>query len=96
MNLVSDRRLHPRLPFEVEVELYRPDCPTCVVRTEDLSNGGVLLLLEATDRPAIGTQVRVRVSIPLGGDDGAPLVDATVVRHTDDGVAIRFDETPAS
>ena len=90
-NPVNDRRLYPRLPFEVEVELYRAGRPMCLVRTEDLSNGGLLLALEDVDRPAIGSCVHVRVSGPLGGEDSAPLVEATVVRHTDEGIAIRFD-----
>jgi len=50
----SDRRRHPRLPMEVEVELYLPGHPTRVVQTEDLSSGGVLLLMDESDRPPLG------------------------------------------
>lgn len=89
MNPVSDRRLHPRLPMEVEVELYRPDSPVCVVRTEDLSNGGVMLILDDPDRPPIGATVQVRVCGLLSGES-PPMVEATVVRHADEGVAIKF------
>jgi len=95
MNPLNDRRLHPRLPFEVEVELHRPDLPVCVVRTEDLSNGGVLLILEDADWPPVGSRVQVRVSGPLGGDESAPLVEALVVRHAVEGVAVCFNETPS-
>jgi c-di-GMP-binding flagellar brake protein YcgR len=93
MDLANDRRLYPRLPFEIEVELHLPDQPICLVRTEDLSNGGVMLILNGMDWPAIGSRVRVRVAYPLGGEDDTPLVDATVVRHAEEGVAIQFDET---
>ena len=74
----------------VEVELYRPERPMCVVRTEDLSNGGVLLILDAEERPAVGDKVRVRVAGLLGGGEAAPMVEATVVRHAEAGVAIQF------
>jgi hypothetical protein len=76
--------------MEVEVELYRPGRPSCVVRTEDLSNGGVLLILDGEERPAVGDRVQVRVAGFLGGGEAAPLVDATVVRHAEGGVAIQF------
>ncbi len=88
-NTVSDRRLHPRLPLEVEVELYRSGVPMCLARTEDLSHGGVMLLLEEPDRPAIGTMVQVRVCGFVGGEC-PPMVKAAVVRHTVEGVAVRF------
>lgn len=77
--------------MEVEVELYRPNAPVCVVRTEDLSSGGVMLILDKPDRPPVGTTVQVRVCGLLSGES-PPMVEATVVRHTDEGVAIRFAE----
>ncbi|MTW20948.1 PilZ domain-containing protein [Allochromatium palmeri] len=95
MNPDNDRREHLRLPVEVEVELYRSGQSMCLVWTEDLSNGGVLLMMNGhSNWPPIGTKVQIRVSGPLGGDEVAPLVHATVVRHTDVGVAVQFDELP--
>ena len=94
MHSIVDRRMYPRLPLEVEVELHRPGRPMCVVRTEDLSNGGVLLILSDQDRPPVGDRVQVRVSGLLGGDDLPPMVEATVVRHADEGVAIQFSGDP--
>ncbi|MBK1721334.1 PilZ domain-containing protein [Thiocystis violacea] len=92
MNPVSERRLYPRLPMEVEVELHWPGHPLCIARTEDLSNGGVLLILNGEERPPVGAEVRVRVAGLLGGDEQAPMVAATVVRHADEGVAVRFTD----
>lgn len=86
----SDKRRHRRLPMEVEVELHRSGQPMCLVRTEDLSCGGVLLILGSADRPPLGTQVQVRVVGTLGEGEAPPLVDALVVRHAPDGVAVQF------
>lgn len=91
----NEKRQHPRLPVEVEVELYRSDRSMCLVWTDDLSNGGVSLTMNGHgDWPPIGARVQIRVSGPLGGDDEPPLVDAIVVRHTEAGIAVRFDEPP--
>lgn len=68
----SDKRRHRRLPIAVEVELYRAGQPMCVVRTEDLSCGGVLLILDDVDRPPLGTPVQVRVVGTLGEGDLTP------------------------
>lgn len=90
----SDKRRYRRLPVEVEVELHRAGQPMCVVRTEDLSCGGVLLILDGVARPPLGTPVQVRVVGTLGAGEVPPLVDALVVRHAPDGVAVKFfDET---
>ncbi|MGQ9660302.1 MAG: PilZ domain-containing protein [Thermochromatium sp.] len=90
-----EKRQHPRLPFEVEVELHRADRAMCLVRTDNLSKGGALLMMNGYGRgdwPPIGARVQIRVSGPLGGDDEPPLVDAIVVRHTEAGIAVQFDD----
>ncbi|WP_139058731.1 PilZ domain-containing protein [Thiorhodococcus drewsii] len=92
---VSDRRIFPRLPLAVEVELYTCGELPAVVRTEDLSNGGAFLVLKGVDLPPMGSRVQVRVVGPLGGGEPAPLVDALVVRHAPDGVAVQFIDKPA-
>lgn len=91
-----DRRRYPRLPLELELELHLPGQPVRKVRSEDLSHGGVLLILGREERPALGAKVMVRVSDALGGGDPAPLVEALVVRHAEDGVAVQFVEDSAS
>lgn len=87
----SERRRHPRIPMEVEVELHCPDEPVRVVRTRDLSGGGVMLLMPAEERPQPDARVHVRVVGTLG-DEGEtpPLVAGRVVRHLPEGVAVEF------
>lgn len=90
----NEKRQHPRLPVEVEVELHRSDRSMCLVWTDDLSNGGVLLTMNGHgDWPEVGSRVRIRVSEPLGGGEDAPLVEAIVVRHTETGIAVQFESS---
>ena len=86
----SDRRRHPRLPMAVEVELHCPGQPVRVVWTDDLSCGGVSLVLSQIERPPLGTRVQVRVVGMLGEGEIPPLVDGLVVRHVGEGMAIQF------
>lgn len=88
----ADRRRHPRLPMSVEVELYRPGQPTLAIETEDLSGGGVFLVMDAADRPSLGERVRLRLVGTLGAGETPPIVDAVVVRHSEKGVAVEFSE----
>ena len=90
----SDRRRYPRLPMEVEVELHCPGQPVRLVRTDDLSHGGISLVLDHADRPPLGTWVKVRVVGMLGEGETPPLVDGLVVRHVGEGLAIQFADDP--
>lgn len=86
-----ERRRHPRIPMEVEVELYLPGESVRVVHTQDLSGSGVLLIMPEDDRPAVGVAVEVRVVGTLGdANETPPLVCGRVVRHLPEGVAVEF------
>lgn len=88
----SDQRRHRRVPMEIDVELHRAGHPVCVVRTEDLSLSGVLLVLGGIEQPPLGSLVQLRVVGTLGDGETPPLVDALVVRHVLTGVAVQFLE----
>ncbi|MBK1708434.1 MULTISPECIES: PilZ domain-containing protein [Marichromatium] len=88
----SDRRRHPRLPMQVEVDLFRSGRPAQRVWTNDLSGGGVMILMDDTDRPAVGSWVELQVTGTLGAGETPPLVRAQVVRHLPDGLALSFDD----
>lgn len=79
-----------RVPIEVEIELYRDGCETLMLRTENLSDSGVLILMDEEDRPDIGMNVKLRVVGPLGGGEEPPLVEAVVVRHCEEGIGLAF------
>ncbi len=66
----SARRRFSRAPYVTPCRIHRPDGSYIDGRTEDISEGGLLVLV---DRPitspvsAAGEQVRVSFSLPLGG-----------------------------
>jgi hypothetical protein len=89
----SDRRRHPRIPMEVEVEVHVEGEPLRVGHTMDLSGGGLLVILPESECPPPGTSIQVRVVGALGDGEEPPLVPGRVVRHMGDGVAVEFDSS---
>lgn len=81
-----------RLPMDITLELHLPNQPVCMVRTEEFSNSGASLIVDAANRPALGTQVALRVVGTLGADETPPLVTALVVAHTPEHIAVTFIE----
>jgi len=77
--------------MQVEVELHRPDGEVEVVWTEDLSEGGVLILMEASEHLPVGSRVRLRLVGTLGEGETPPLVEAVIVRHLSNGIALAFE-----
>ena len=88
----SDKRMHARIPMEIDVEVRCPDSPSLVLRTADLSHVGLLLMMESDARPSVGTQVTIQVVGMLGNGEPPPVVKARVVRHVADGFAVIFED----
>lgn len=89
---MSDKRQHERYPFEVEVEVIVPKLfwgQRRVMRTRDMSHGGLFIESDGRPLPPLGAELRVRV---LQGGEGQemPVVRARVVRVTPDGMAVEF------
>lgn len=84
LNLAEDRRHERILPSTAIARLILPDGRDYPSRILDLSLSGASLALEA--RPPIGSPVRVGV------------IRGTVVRHSEDGIAVEFAvlQTPDS
>ena len=84
-------RKHPRHDIQIEVELsYTDDAPR-TVRTRDISEGGMFLLLDDAGHYALGELARVAFHNPLA-NDRAEEKDAVVVRNSAHGIAIAFIE----
>ncbi len=88
----DDRRLYPRIPVEIDVEVHCPDTPMQVLRTADLSHIGLLLVMDSPDRPPVGSLVKIQVVGCLGNGERPPLVNARVIRHVDQGFAVLFED----
>jgi hypothetical protein len=85
---MRDNRRHERIDFTVDVEVEIPGCGKQVLKTSNLSDGGLLLASAGcSPLPAVGTQLTIRV-ISGGGD--MPRVPARVVRVDEEGIAVEF------
>ncbi|MGV8840199.1 MAG: PilZ domain-containing protein [Bauldia sp.] len=84
LNLAEDRRHERILPPTAIARLFLPDGRDVAARILDLSLSGASLAVDI--RPPIGSPLR------------AGLIRATVVRHSEDGIAIEFAvlQTPES
>lgn len=88
----SENRKHLRIGLVVEIELTLPDSPPMDVRTRNISDGGLYIILDKIQLPAIGTEVMVRLKNQLGDGEEPPLNRALVVRHETDGMGLQFLE----
>jgi hypothetical protein len=83
-----ENRQYERTDFEAEVELRHPSLGRVILKSRDVSDGGLFLIANGTDElPPIGSMVEVRA---LVFGDAAPILKATVVRTTADGIGLMY------
>ena len=89
----KELRKHPRRIIHLEVELGFPSGEKKTVRTQDISDGGVFLVVDKLRRPIIGEVVEVRI---INDDQSTgvtfPSNDAVVVRQEESGIGVAFIE----
>lgn len=84
----GDRRLHERIPLTVRALLFEEnESEPRTVKTQDVSDGGVLLVVE-DPKPPVGSVIRLQV-IGLGEGD-APIVAMKVMRMTAHGIGCAY------
>ena len=88
----SELRRHLRIGLVVEIELTLPGQKAANVLTKNISDGGLFLVVDGTQLPAIGTEVKVRLKNQLGDGEEPPVNRAMVVRHEPDGIGLEFIE----
>jgi c-di-GMP-binding flagellar brake protein YcgR len=82
----NDKRRHIRTPLACRIKIAH-DNSEIVVKTRDISDGGVFVVLEPDQVPPIGTHVTGQVQ---GLMDDAPVLEMEVVRVEPSGVGLRF------
>lgn len=90
--MASENRKHLRIGLVVEIELTLPDKEAFDVRTRNISDGGLYIILDDIELPPIGTEVKVRLKNQLGDGEEPPINRALVVRHESDGMGLQFLE----
>ncbi|MBI3188709.1 MAG: PilZ domain-containing protein [Gammaproteobacteria bacterium] len=88
----SELRRHLRIGLVVEIDLTLPGQETIQVRTKNISDGGLFLVVDGLQLPAVGTDVTVRLKNQLGDGEEPPVNRALVVRHEPDGIGLEFIE----
>jgi len=89
----KELRKYPRREVHLEVELAFPTGEKQTVRTMDISDGGVFLIVDKLRRPIIGEVVEVEI-VNDEKNTGVlfPSSDAVVVRQEENGIGLAFIE----
>jgi hypothetical protein len=88
----SELRRHLRIGLVIDIELTLPNSEVMQVRTKNISDGGLFLVLVGAQMPVVGTEVKVRLKNQLGDGEEPPINRALVVRHESDGIGLEFIE----
>ncbi len=90
--MTIENRKHLRIGLIVDIELTLPDQGVVTVRTRNISDGGLFLILDDIQLPEVGTEVKVRLKNQLGDGEEPPINRAMVVRQEAEGVGLSFIE----
>ena len=86
-NVGANRRQYIRTNLRTKIKLQHRTVGELIVHTGDLSDGGVYLLSEGKEMPAMGELVVIQVQgLPVE----APEIEARIVRVDADGVGLEF------
>jgi hypothetical protein len=83
----KDKRRHVRTTFACRIKIAHDSVGELLVKTRDISDGGVFVVLEPEQIPPIGTRLTGQVQ---GLMDDAPVLQLEVVRVEPAGVGLRF------
>ncbi len=84
---MQNNRQHPRNPFEVRVKISHPAIGEKIVKTRDISEGGLFIVAEPTEMPPIGEIVTGQI---LGMMEDPPIVKMKIVRTEEQGLGLQF------
>ncbi|MGV8837082.1 PilZ domain-containing protein [Cellvibrio sp.] len=83
----KDKRRHVRTSFACRIKITHDSVGELLVKTRDISDGGVFVVLEPEQIPPVGTRLTGQVQ---GLMDDAPVLQLEVVRVEPAGVGLRF------
>ncbi|MBU2886637.1 PilZ domain-containing protein [Gilvimarinus agarilyticus] len=87
---MSDKREHFRTPMACQIKICHEQLGEMLVKTRDISDGGVFVILDPEKAPPIGDLVTGQIQ---GLMDDAPILEMEVVRAESGGVGLRFTQT---
>lgn len=83
----KDKRRHIRTPLACRIKITHEGIGEVIVKTRDISDGGVFVVLDPDQVPPVGSHVTGQVQ---GLMDDAPILEMEVVRVEPSGVGLRF------
>lgn len=83
----EELRRHVRTNFSCRIKITHESIGEIQVKTRDISDGGVFVVLEPEQIPPIGTRLTGQVQ---GLMEDAPILELEVVRVESTGVGLRF------
>jgi len=83
----KDKRRHIRTQLACRIKITHQEMGEIIVKTRDISDGGVFVVLEPDQVPPVGSHVTGQVQ---GLMDDAPILEMEVVRVEPSGVGLRF------
>lgn len=82
-----EQRRSIRTPLSCRIKIVHESVGELLVKTRDISDGGVFVIIDPENIPAVGTVVTGQVQ---GLMDEAPILAMEVVRIEPQGVGLRF------
>ena len=82
-----EKRQHSRIPLATRVRIHHDSIGELILRTRDLSHGGLFVYRDQHRLPPVGTVVEVQVQ---DTPEEAPIVAMVIVREDDEGVGMQF------
>ena len=87
--MTENNRKFARHEAQVDVQLSFLENETKLVRTRDISEGGMFLVTDNASEYPLGEMVHLKYNDPTN-DDFETEMDAIIVRVADDGIGIAF------
>lgn len=81
-----------RLPASFKVEVHWQG-ETLIYATRNISDTGIFLITDSSERPPLGSVVDVRLQGNLGCGEEPPTLPMQVVRMETSGIGLRFVES---
>ncbi len=89
-NTAENNRSDSRMPINLQVEVTHKNIGTVELRTLNISNGGIFVIVEGELKLPVGSCVKVKVKGTLGDGEEPPVVDMEIVRVEPLGIGLKF------
>ena len=84
---MDNGRRHIRYPIKVDVKISHPDFGVKMVKTENISESGLFILVEPTEMPSVGERVQGQIQ---SDEEELPVVTMEIVRIAENGLGLKY------